>query len=154
MSLARSQYLRVFDVAGATYQRWQSYHAWTTVTWDGATWIYQPFQADGFTAGLTGDEGAISITAPATPLVVQVVKRALAQDHLLELRLYQFDPAGGDITPPAEQELIATFTGQIVNASETLTEITLELGSSLSPVGAQIPPRTMATRLIGQGCKL
>lgn len=154
MGLARSQYLRVFDAAGATYQRWQSYHAWTTVSWDSATWIYQPFQADGFTAGLTGDEGAITLTAPATPLVLDTVARALAQGHLLELKLYQFDPAGGDATPPAGQELIATFTGEIVGASESLTDMRIELGSSLAPVGAQIPPRTFVTRLIGKGCRL
>lgn len=154
MSLASAQYLRVFDAAGATYQRWQSYHAWAAVTWDSATWIYQPFQADGFTAGLTGDESGVSITAPATPLVVDTAGRALAQGHLLELKLYQFDPSAGDATPPGGQVLIGSFTGQIVGASETLTEIRLELGSSLSPVGAQIPPRTMTTRLIGKGCKL
>jgi hypothetical protein len=154
MSFARSQYLRVFDAAGATYQRWQSYHAWTAVSWDSATWIYQPFQADGFTAGLTGDEGAITITAPATPLVLNTVARALAQGHLLELKLYQFDPAGGDATPPNTQELIAAFTGEIIGASETLTDVRIELGSSLAPVGAQIPPRTFVTRLIGKGCRL
>ena len=49
---------------------------------------------------------------------------------------------------------IGLTRGQIVNASnDPITTIKLQLGSSLSPVGAMIPPRTATSRLIGPGMK-
>jgi len=154
MTLARSQFLRVFDAAGVTYARWQSYHAWTAVTWDSATWQYQPFESSGFTAGLTGDEANVTINMPATPVAVAMVERALAQRHRFELRLYQFTATTSDSSPPGGQTLIASFLGEPVSCSATLTELRLQLGSILVPVAAAIPPRTFTTRLIGVGARL
>jgi hypothetical protein len=154
MTIARSQFLRVFDAAGVTRHRWQSYHAWTTVSWEGASWQYQPFESSGIVAGLTGDEGAMTITMPATPTALSMVEQALALRHRIELRIYQFTATTNDLSPPADQSLVATFTGEPVGGSGSLTELRLELGSLLSPVGATIPPRTFSTRLIGAGCRL
>jgi hypothetical protein len=42
----------------------------------------------------------------------------------------------------------------VVGVSGSFTSIEMELGSSLSPVGAQVPPRTFSTQLIGAPCKL
>ena len=154
MARAQSQYLRIHDLAGATYQRWQNFYAHQTVTWSSASWLYQPFTESGITSGQTGDESGVTINLPAAPLVVDVVERAIANGWLFTLQAYQFDAFDGVSVPVATQELYATFTGEVVNAGATLTELQLELGSSLSPVGAQIPPRTMTTRLIGKGCRL
>lgn len=154
MTLARSQFLRVFDAAGVTHHRWQSYHVWTTVSWDSASWQYHPFESSGIVAGLTGDEGGMTITLPATPTALRMVDQALALRHRFELRIYQFQATTNDSAPPPGQSLVATFTGEPVTCSSTLTELRLELGSLLSPVGATIPPRTFSTRLIGVVCRL
>lgn len=153
MARAQSQYLRIYDAAG-TYQRWQSYYANTTVTWDSAAWQYQPFEADGITAGQTGDESGVSVTVPATTLVMEAVTAALANARLVELKIYEFDAILNNSTPQVGQELVAAFAGEVVGARGGFTSITMELGSSLSPVGAQIPPRNLTTRLIGKGCRL
>lgn len=153
-SLAQSQFLRIFDAAGVTYHRWQSYYAYRSVTWESASWIYLPFEAGGITAGQTGDESGITLTMPAVPLVLDAMHQAIALRRLLELRIYSFTPTGPDDVPQLGQTLIATFTGEVVNASASLTSLSVELGSSLSPVGAQIPPRTLTTQLIGKGCRL
>jgi hypothetical protein len=42
----------------------------------------------------------------------------------------------------------------VVGAGGAFESLRLELGSSLAPVGAQVPPRTFTTRLIGAPCKL
>ena len=154
MARAQSQFLRIYDVAGTTYQRWQSYYSNVTVSLSGAAWIYVPFSASGITAGQTGDESGVTLTAPALPLVVDAFNLAIARAHLLELRIYQFDANNGNSSPQAGQETLATFVGEIVGMGGTLTELQIELGSALSPVGAQIPPRTFSTRLIGKGCRL
>lgn len=154
MARAQSQFLRIHDPAGATYHRWQNFYAHQTVAWASSSWIYQPFTASGITSGATGDEGGVTISAPASPLVVDALQRAMDSGWLFTLQVYQFDAYDGVTAPLAGQTLVGTFTGEVVNAGGTLTELQLELGSSLSPVGAQIPPRTMTTRLIGKGCRL
>ena len=151
MARAQSQYLRLYD-AQNTYQRWQSYYVNITVTWDSAAWVYQAFSADGIAAGSTGDESGMTITLPATGLVMDAVDDAIANGWLADLSIYQFDSLLGNESPQAGQELIASFTGEIVGARATLTSITLELGSAVSPVGAQIPPRKLTTRIMGKGC--
>jgi hypothetical protein len=44
--------------------------------------------------------------------------------------------------------------GEVIGASAGLTTMTWRLGSALSPVGAQFPPRTAITPLIGVPCRL
>jgi len=153
MARAQSQYLRIYDGSG-TYQRWQSYYVNTTVTWDSAAWIYQDFAADGITAGVVGDESGMAVTLPATSIVMETVDQAISNGWLADLSIYQFDSLLGNTAPQAGQELIAAFTGEIVGAKATLTSITLQLGSAVSPVGAQIPPRKLTTRIMGKGCIL
>ena len=147
--VSQSQFLRVYTTAGATLHRWQSYYAHTTQQHAGSAWSYLPFDASGITAGQTGDESGVTITLPALPAVVDAIELAITQSHLWELTIYQF-------TPGREQQqiLVETFTGEIVRAVATLGAMRIDLGSTLSPVGAQIPPRTLTSNLIGKGCRL
>jgi hypothetical protein len=153
MARAQAQYLRIFS-GSTTYQRWQSYYVNTSVTWDSAAWSYQPFDADGITAGEVQSESSISVRLPATTNVMEVVLQALDDARLAELQLYEFDTILGNSTPQAGQTLIASYLGEVVGVQGSFTEIEMELGSSLAPVGAQVPPRTFSTRLIGAPCKL
>ena len=153
MARGQSQFLRIFS-GSTTYQRWQSYYVNTSVTWEGASWTYQPFDADGITAGKVESESSITVTLPATTNVIDSVLTALDEARLVELRMYEFDPILGNSTPHAGQTLIASYIGEVVNAKGTFTSIKMELGSSLSPVGAQVPPRKYTTRLIGVPCRL
>jgi hypothetical protein len=153
MAQAQAQYLRIYD-ADDTYQRWQSFYVNQAVTWDGASWEFQPFETNGITAGLSGDETSVTLTMPALPALLEAANAARNLERLVELKIYTFDPAIDDEAPQAGQQLLATFIGQVVDASATLSQISLALGSALTPVGASIPPRTMTTRLIGKGCRL
>lgn len=153
MARGQSQYLRIFS-GSTTYQRWQAYYVNTSVTWEGASWSYQPFDTDGITAGEVQSESSISIRLPATTAVTEVVLQALDEARLAELRLYEFDTRFGNSAPQASQTLIASYLGEVVGVTGSFTELEVELGSSLSPVGAQIPPRKFSTQLIGAPCKL
>ena len=154
MARAQSQYLRIYDDAGVTYQRWQSYYANTTVTYASSSWAFVPFMAEGFTEGISGDESSITISAPAISLVVDAFEAAIMRGHMVELKTYQFDLLLGNDLPQASQSLIATYVGQVVGGSGGLTSVTLQLGSAISPVGAQIPPRVFTTAIMGVGCRL
>ena len=153
MARGQSQYLRIFS-GSTTYQRWQSYYVNSSVSYGGAVWAYQPFDADGITAGEAQSESSISVTLPATTNVMDVVLQALNEARLAELQVYEFDTILGNSTPQTGQTLIASYLGEVVGVSGGFTSIQMQLGSSLSPVGAQVPPRTFSTRLIGAPCKL
>ena len=153
MARGQSQYLRIFS-GSTTYQRWQSYYVNTSVSYGGAVWAYQLFDADGITAGEVQSESSISVTLPATTNVMEVVLQALNEARLAELQVYEFDTLLGNSTPQTGQTLIASYLGEVVGVSGGFTSIQMQLGSSLSPVGAQVPPRTFSTRLIGAPCKL
>lgn len=153
MARAQSQYLRIFS-GTTTYQRWQSYYVNTSVTYDGAVWAYQPFDADGITAGEVQSEASISVRLPATTNAIEVALQALDEARLAELQLYEFDTLLGNATPQAEQSLIASYIGEVVGISGSFTQLSMELGSSLSPIGAQVPPRTFSSQLVGAPCKL
>lgn len=150
---AQSQYLRIYDSGGTTYQRWQSYYANTSVTWSGAKWLYVPFMADGITAGISGDESSVAVTAAATSMVLDAFETAIREGRLVDLSIYQFDSLVDNDAPQAAQELVAAYTGQVVGGGGSLTSLTLQLGSALAPVGAQIPPRKFTTAIMGQGVR-
>ncbi len=153
MARGQSQYLRIFS-GSTTYQRWQSYYVNTSVTWEGQSWSYQPFEADGITAGEVQSESSLSVRLPATTNVMDVVLQALDDARLAELRLYEFDTLAGNSVPQSGQTLIASYIGEVVGVTGSFTQIAMELGSSLAPVGAQIPPRKFSTQLVGAPCKL
>jgi hypothetical protein len=150
---AQSQYLRIYDAGGTTYSRWQSYYANDSVTWAGAQWLYVPFIADGITAGISGDESNVTVTAAATSMVLTAFETAMREGRLVDLSIYQFDMQEGNDSPQAAQELVAAYVGQVVGGRSTLTSLTLQLGSALSPVGAQVPPRKFTTAIMGQGVR-
>mgnify|MGYP006266902573 CR=1 FL=1 len=155
MARAQSQYLRIYDSRfDYVYAQWQSYYVNTIVPLDGTNWSYIPFNADGVTEGNSGTESAINVVAPATSVVVDVFNNAIREGHLAELRLYEFDQLWGDDVPQSEQILVSSFYGQVVGGSSTLTKMTIQLGSSLAPIGAQVPPRSFTSAMIGLGCKL
>jgi hypothetical protein len=153
MARAQAQYLRIFS-GTTTYQRWQSYYVNTSVSYGGAAWAYQPFDADGITAGEVQSESSISVRLPATTNAIDVALQALDEARLAELQLYEFDTLLGNATPQAGQTLIASYLGEVVGVSGSFTSIEMELGSSLSPIGAQVPPRKFTSKLTGSPCKL
>lgn len=151
MATAQAQYLQLIDNTNTTVLRWQSYYAGATVSWQGANWQFIPFEASGMTSGISGAEASITVVAPATPPVVVGVNDAIARGLLAELSIYQFDPTIDNNTPQNNQTQVALFLGQVVGGSATLTTMTFQLGSALSPVGVQIPPLKLTTQLMGIG---
>ena len=145
---AQAQYLRIFDGSG-TYQRWQQYYVNQTVTLDSASWIFNPFAANGIVGSSASGSNSISVSAPATGVVVDAFTEALAQNRLCEIKVYEFDSRLGNTTPQAAQVLIAQFVGEVTGMTGSFTGISVDLGSSLSPVGAQVPPRKFTSYLIG-----
>lgn len=155
MARAQAQYLRIYDYV-TTYQRWQNFYVNSSVIWNGASWDWLPFDCDGMVDGAGVDESDLQISLPATPAVVDRVEAALRAGRFVEVGTFEFDilDTGATLAPLADQTLLARYVGELVEASGTFETITIRVGSSLSPVGVQVPPRALTSRLIGVPCKL
>jgi len=153
MARAQAQYLRIYTTTGVTLQRWQSYYN-KPVTFGGFEWINIDFQASGFTEGLAGDETDMTITAPATGTVVATLEAALTNSYLVDLTTYQFDTLIDNEAPQAGQDALMSFTGQVIGGGGGLTTVEIQLGSPVATIGAQVPPRTLTTAIMGTGCRL
>jgi hypothetical protein len=150
---AQSQYLRIFNES-TTYYRWQQFYYKQTVSWDNAAWEFHPFNADALIGSATSSESGITISMPADQLAVTAFSRAIDLNHLCELKMYEFDSRLSQAVPQAGQILIGSYIGEVLSISGTFAEIEVSIGSSLSPVGAQVPPRSFSSRLIGNPIKL
>lgn len=153
MARGQAAFIELLDEGGTTRARWQSFWVDQSVTWEGKSWDYQQLDWAGITSGQTTGEQA-AITMPRLPSVQALMKQALYGPWVAKLRVYQFDETADAGSPQAAQILVGSTVGQVVSASATVTGITLKLGSALSPVGAQFPPRTATSALIGVPCVL
>jgi len=150
---AQAQYVRIYS--GATDQyRWQNYYVNSTVTWNSKTWDYFPFEFGGVTESAAIGQTSATLQLPATTLAVTAIESALFNQYVCEVRVYEFDNRLSNRVPQSGQILIADFSGQVLNVSGSLISLEVELGSALSPVGAQIPPRTYNSRLVGNPIRI
>lgn len=155
MAFSRGQahYLRVYD-GSTTYARRQSYYVNQDVTWDGAVWSYFPFNINGLLSASGSSGNDITITLPATTYAVDLFRTALNENRLCEVQIYDFDSELSQNQPQSSQTRIAIFVGEVVEVSGSFTELNVSLGPSLSPVGAQVPPRNYTTLLVGAPLRL
>jgi len=150
---AQSQYLRLFDES-TIYYRWQNFYFNQTVTWETASWNYHPFVLNAMVGTATQAEAGITVTIPATYTAVNALQQALDKNWLCELKMYEFDSRLSQAVPQSGQLLIGTFIGEVVGIGGSFTELDVSIGSSLAPVGAQVPPRSFSSRLVGNPIKL
>jgi len=150
MARALAQYLEITDASSIVRHRWQNYYLNSNVSYGGKVWNYQEFSADGL---VDGEQTSINVIMSATPLVLSMLTSALAEGWLVEVFGYQFDMLENNTAPISDQTLTGSFLGEVIGARGGLYEVSMELGSSLAPVGAQFPPRKLTTRLIGTPCR-
>tara|TARA_R100000655_G_scaffold44_2_gene227 strand:- start:3502 stop:3966 length:465 start_codon:yes stop_codon:yes gene_type:complete len=150
---AQAHYLRIYN-GGTTYQRWQSYYVNQSVTHDSATWTYFPFVANGLMASSASGSGGISIEVPATKAAIDAFTPAVSRGYLCEVKVYEFDSRKENDAPQGSQTTIVNFVGECVGMSGTFTSLTIDLGSSLAPVGSQTPPRRFTTYQVGAPIRL
>lgn len=153
MATGQAAFLELGDGYGTTFARWQSYWVDAVVSWSGQQWSYQQLDWAGVTSGqAVGDQA--SLTLPAVPSILAMTEQALAGPWVASLSVIQFDEAAASSGPPATTVLVASCVGEVIGASASLTQLTWKLGSALAPIGAQFPPRTAITALIGVPCRL
>lgn len=153
MARSQAQYVRIYAAGGATFQRWQARYP-DAVTFDGQVWTPVQFTVSGMSEGTSGQASDMTISVPATAIVVAAVEAAITNAYLVDVNLYQFDTLDEAGAPPAGQQLVAAYTGQVVGGGGTLTRLDLKIGAPLSPIGSQVPPRSLTTAIMGTGVRL
>lgn len=145
----QSQYLRVYTSGGADHKLWQNFYVNTDITLASKVYTYFPFEWDGVGESSAISGSTVSLRMPATSQAVNCFETALKQQQLCLVSTYEFDTRLGVVTPQAAQILIGEFLGYVSSMRGTFTELTVELGSTLAPIGALIPSRTATNSLVG-----
>ncbi len=146
---AQSQLLRIYTSGGSDHYLWQNFYVNQTVTISSKSYRFFPFTWDGIGESSAIGEQTIELILPATSLAISAFQAAFTSKHLCELKTYEFDSRLGVSAPQSSQTLIGSFLGYVSTMSSSLTELSVSLGSTIAPVGAQIPSRTASNRLIG-----
>ena len=145
----QAQYLRVYTSGGADHKLWQNFYVNTDTTLASKVYTYFPFEWDGVGESSALSGSTVSLKMPATSQAVNCFEDASKQQHLCLVSTYEFDTRLGIVAPQTGQTLIAEFLGYVLSMNGSFTELTVELGSTLAPIGAQIPPRTATNSLVG-----
>jgi hypothetical protein len=139
--MTTTAFAQTLTINGQTYQNY-----WIGQTVQGAT--FYPFVCDGFLASATSGQDSMLITLPLTADAVSWLEGGIASAWVVTVKLYQFDPASA-VFPPS-LSLVTEYNGEVIGGRRNAAEVTIEVGSSLSPVAAQMPPRKYTTTLIGE----
>lgn len=146
---AQSQFLRIYTSGGSDHHLWQNFYVNQSVTVSSKTHRYFPFTWGGISESSAIGEQTVQLSLPATSLAISAFQAAFTSKHLCELKTYEFDSRLGITAPQTSQTTIGSFLGYVANMSGSLTELSVELASTIAPVGAQIPSRTASNHLVG-----
>lgn len=146
---AQSQFLRIFTSGGSDHHLWQNFYVNQSVTVSSKTYRYFPFGWGGIGESSALSSQTVELALPATSLAVSAFEDAFKSKHLCQLQAFEFDARLGVSQPQGSQVLIGSFIGYVARMSGSFTELSVELGASLAPVGALIPSRTASNDLVG-----
>jgi len=140
--------LRIFS-GSTNYIRWQNYYVNQTISFSSQTFEFFPFEFGGINDSAAVGGSEMTVSMPATSAALTQFLKAQSNLRLCEIKLYEFSAYLAQTSPPQTFQVVATHVGQVLNLGGTFTQLQIGLGSVLSPVGAQVPPRTYSTALIG-----
>ena len=145
----QAQYLRIYTPGGSDHKLLQNFYVNADVTVSSKTYSYFPFEWSGVQESSALSGQTVSLKMPATSLAIDAFEAAFKQQRLCLVSTFEFDTRKGVDAPQSSQILIAEFVGYVARMNGSFTELTVELGSTLAPVGAQIPFRTATNELVG-----
>lgn len=155
MTTHHATFLRFYDAGGTTQFAIQNYYQQATITVEGAEYQYLPFDPGDLTSTQSADTATVSINLPALTTVVASFEAGLSAGWLVQLRIFRFEAATAPETPPAGQTTLIDLIGEINGGGSSFdTNVTVEIGSALAPLGSQIPPRLFTSTLVGVPCRL
>jgi hypothetical protein len=126
---------------GTVVKQWQN--RWDGQTVDGHE--FMPFRIDEIHSAISSSSDTVTIQFPETKPIVGLVEAAVSAAYIVQLTIKKY--AFPNVTTGGT--VVATTTGEVVQASMNTQVVQVVLGSSLDPVGAQVPPRRYTTTILG-----
>lgn len=170
MALAQAQLLSIGSAIA-----YQSYwvNSLVYVTEGAANRLYRflTFDSGVIVTTNTGDNQTLNVILPATAEMFGLVDSSIAQRSVWQVSIVEFE-AMENQTPGAagavvdgrqtydagaigtEFQLLSRFYGEVIAANSDTVNLNVQLGSSLSPVGSQVPPRKFSTLRVGAPLRL
>jgi hypothetical protein len=126
---------------GTVVKQWQN--RWNSQTIEGHE--FMPFMINEINSAISSNSDTVTIQFPEIKAIVDLVEAAVSAAYIVQLSIKKYT------TPTATTggTVVAMTTGEVVQASMNTQMVQVVLGSSLDPVGAQVPPRRYTTTILG-----
>lgn len=143
MSIRICQFFDYESADGTQKQRLQNYFIGQSKAFNGNSYSFAPFQADGAMASLNGENQQFRILFPAEEIIVRLVE-ASNGNRLSTLELTT-------VWLTASEQLVPGFTDYYVGIGASYSDETVELRfrSAMDSVGAAFPARTLSVDNVG-----
>jgi hypothetical protein len=155
MTTHRPTFLRIYeDTTSSTAFSVQNYYH-STITVSGVAFQFLDFSVEGLQSTSTADQNQITVTLPALTTAIDVAARGTGS-LLAEVTVYSFDSATAPESPPVGQVTLLQFVGLLAgwDLPNFDTTLAITIGSILSPIGAEFPPRRYSSVVVGIPCRL
>lgn len=148
-------FLRIWEpISGSTAFAVQNYYH-STISSGGVDYQFLDFDVDSLASTGNADANDVTVTMPALTTAVETASRGTGQ-FMATLTAYWFEADTAPETPPGGQTTLVQFVGLL--SSWALpnfdSDLTLTIGSPLSPIVAQFPARRYSSAIIGTPCRL
>lgn len=138
-------------------KQWQNfYQEGQTLSVDtevGGTYLYLPFDVDGFGSSDAAAVNDLTVQLAATVEIVDITDTAMSADNLIIASLYIQD-AGKDTFHAASAQQIARYIGSIEGAELSEEAVSWTVNPAIDKLKAQVPTRkitaNMLTKNLGQ----
>jgi hypothetical protein len=137
----------------APTRKWQNFYQvaqeFTIDTDIDGSYVYLPFDADGFGSSEAGSINDLSVNLAAIGDVVDLTESAMAGDTLVIASLVIQD-VGQDSFDGSSAQIISRYIGSIESAGISDTTVTWSINPAIDKIKAQIPSRKVSSDLIGR----
>jgi phage-related protein len=135
-------FFRLTTAKGALH-RYQNYFIGETKVFQGQSYAFSPFQADGALASLNGDNQQLRVLFPSQELVIRLVEDGDGNRLSVLALTTAWLNAAGDIS--------TFYPDFFIGTGATFNDDTVELRfrSSMDSVGAAFPARTFTSNNVG-----
>jgi hypothetical protein len=113
-------------------------------TYGSVTYNFAPFAVSSGGGSRGGERSNAALVAGTDAISVNLFAEAVQSRYILEIKTVSLDPLTF-----ADEALISTETWRIASYEMDTITITMRLTSPLDAVKAQIPRRTLSTKLVG-----
>lgn len=131
-------FMRVTTTTGVVTRQWQNYWVGETVS----SYAFAAFDVEGISETSIGDSPEATVALPPDAASFGLVNAAMANGWLFYI---DFRRMGNT---PGLGTLVRSFVGEALSANGSDEDLSITVGSALSPVTALFPPRVFSTALV------